>query len=56
MPREYSALRDAPTIPLPFWSTLLTSMFLHGRWMPGRKHAVLWIFGDNPRSEVRPGS
>ena len=34
VPREFSALRDlTPTIPLPFWSTLLTSMFLHGGWM-----------------------
>src|SRR4029450_2501821 len=34
VPREYAVARDlAPTIPLPFWSTLLTSMFLHGGWM-----------------------
>ena len=34
VPREYRLARDiAPTIPLPFWSTLLTSMFLHGGWM-----------------------
>ena len=37
-----------PTIPLPFWSTLLTSMFLHGGWMHlGGNMLYLWIFGDN---------
>jgi membrane associated rhomboid family serine protease len=31
VPREYSVGRDLPPlIPVPFWSTLLTSMFLHG--------------------------
>jgi membrane associated rhomboid family serine protease len=49
VPREYSAGRDlAPHIPLPFWSTLLTSMFLHGGWMHlGGNMLYLWIFGDN---------
>jgi membrane associated rhomboid family serine protease len=49
VPREYSAARDLPpTIPLPFWSTLLTSMFLHGGWMHlGGNMLYLWIFGDN---------
>jgi membrane associated rhomboid family serine protease len=49
VPREYSAGRDlAPTIPLPFWSTLFTSMFLHGGWMHlGGNMLYLWIFGDN---------
>ena len=49
VPREYSAGRDlAPLIPLPFWSTLLTSMFLHGGWMHlGGNMLYLWIFGDN---------
>jgi membrane associated rhomboid family serine protease len=49
VPREYSALRDLPpTIPLPFWSTLVTSMFLHGGWMHlGGNMLYLWIFGDN---------
>jgi membrane associated rhomboid family serine protease len=49
VPREYSAFRDLPpTIPLPFWSTLLTSMFLHGGWMHlGGNMLYLWIFGDN---------
>ena len=49
VPREYSTVQDLPpTIPLPFWSTLLTSMFLHGGWMHlGGNMLYLWIFGDN---------
>jgi membrane associated rhomboid family serine protease len=49
VPREYSAGRDlAPQIPLPFWSTLVTSMFLHGGWAHlGGNMLYLWIFGDN---------
>ena len=49
VPREYSMGRDlAPLIPVPFWSTLLTSMFLHGGWMHlGGNMLYLWIFGDN---------
>ena len=49
VPREYSTGRDiAPLIPLPFWSTLVTSMFLHGGWAHlGGNMLFLWIFGDN---------
>jgi len=49
IPREYSLGRDlAPHIPLPFWTTLLTSMFLHGGWAHlGGNMLYLWIFGDN---------
>jgi membrane associated rhomboid family serine protease len=49
VPREYAAVRDLPpTIPLPFWSTLFTSMFLHGGWMHLAGNMLyLWIFGDN---------
>jgi len=49
VPREYSSGHDiAPLIPVPFWSTLLTSMFLHGGWMHlGGNMLYLWIFGDN---------
>jgi membrane associated rhomboid family serine protease len=49
VPREYSAGTDlTPHIPLPFWSTILTSMFLHGGWMHlGGNMLYLWIFGDN---------
>jgi rhomboid family protein len=49
VPREYSTFRDLPpTIPLPFWSTLFTSMFLHGGWMHLIGNMVfLAIFGNN---------
>jgi len=49
VPREYAAGHDiAPTIPLPYWSTLITSMFLHGGWLHlGGNMLYLWIFGDN---------
>jgi membrane associated rhomboid family serine protease len=49
VPREYAAGQDlAPQIPLPFWSTLFTSMFLHGGWAHlGGNMLYLWIFGDN---------
>jgi membrane associated rhomboid family serine protease len=49
VPREYSSGVDLPpTIPLPIWSTLLTSMFLHGGWLHlGGNMLYLWIFGDN---------
>jgi membrane associated rhomboid family serine protease len=49
VPKEYSVGRDlAPLIPVPFWSTLLTSMFLHGGWLHlGGNMLYLWIFGDN---------
>src|SRR5262245_20578501 len=49
VPREYAAGHDLPPhIPLPFWSTLLTSMFLHGGWAHlGGNMLYLWIFGDN---------
>jgi len=49
VPREFAAGEDlAPQIPLPFWTTLLTSMFLHGGWMHlGGNMLYLWIFGDN---------
>jgi membrane associated rhomboid family serine protease len=49
VPREYGAGRDlAPQIPLPFWSTLVTSMFLHGGWAHIFGNMLyLWIFGDN---------
>jgi membrane associated rhomboid family serine protease len=49
VPAEYANARDIPpTIPLPFWSTLFTSMFLHGGWLHlGGNMLYLWIFGDN---------
>jgi len=49
VPREFGAGKDlSPLIPLPYWSTLITSMFLHGGWMHlGGNMLYLWIFGDN---------
>jgi membrane associated rhomboid family serine protease len=49
VPREFSAGRDLPpSIPYPYWTTLLTSMFLHGGWAHlGGNMLFLWIFGDN---------
>src|SRR5262249_55316451 len=49
IPREYALGRGLPpTIGLPYWSTLITSMFLHGGWghLLGNM-LYLWIFGDN---------
>lgn len=49
IPRELVHMRDLPPlIPFPIWTTLFTSMFLHG----GIAHILgnmlyLWIFGDN---------
>jgi membrane associated rhomboid family serine protease len=49
VPREYSTGQDLPPeIGLPFWTTLFTSMFLHGGWLHlGGNMLYLWIFGDN---------
>src|SRR3977135_832272 len=49
VPHEYVVRHDLPpTIPLPFWFTLFTSMFLHAGWMHlGGNMLYLWIFGDN---------
>ena len=49
VPQEYTAGVDLPpTIPYPLWTTLLTSMFLHGGWGHlGGNMLFLWIFGDN---------
>jgi membrane associated rhomboid family serine protease len=49
VPHEYMVRHDLPPmIPLPFWSTLFTSMFLHAGWMHlGGNMLYLWIFGDN---------
>jgi membrane associated rhomboid family serine protease len=54
VPREYAVRRDLPPyIPLPYWSTLITSMFLHGGWMHlGGNMLYLWIFGDNIEREL----
>jgi rhomboid family protein len=57
VPREYAAGQDlAPHIPLPFWSTLFTSMFLHGGWAHlGGNMLYLWIFGDNVEKRLGHG-
>jgi membrane associated rhomboid family serine protease len=49
VPREYATGQDLPPgIPWPFWTTVFTSMFLHGGWMHlGGNMLYLWIFGDN---------
>ncbi len=49
VPVELSTGRDLPpTSDLPLWSTLLTSMFLHGGWLHlGGNMLYLFIFGDN---------
>ena len=49
VPAEYTAGVDLPpTIPYPLWTTLMTSMFLHGGWGHlGGNMLFLWIFGDN---------
>jgi membrane associated rhomboid family serine protease len=49
VPRELTSGQDLPpAIPYPVWSTLLTSMFLHGGWGHlGGNMLFLWIFGDN---------
>jgi membrane associated rhomboid family serine protease len=56
VPREYALRQDiAPAIPAPFWTTLFTSMFLHGGWMHlGGNMLYLWIFGDNLERVMGP--
>ena len=49
IPREYKLGVDLPPkIGLPYWTTLFSSMFLHGGWghLLGNM-LYLWIFGDN---------
>src|SRR5438067_1802945 len=57
VPHEYRVARDlAPTIPLPFWTTLITSMFIHGGWLHlGGNMLYLWIFGDNIEDRLGHG-
>jgi membrane associated rhomboid family serine protease len=56
VPRELTAGQDLPpTIPVPVWTTALTSMFLHGGWMHlGGNMLYLWIFGDNLEKVMGP--
>src|SRR5437867_8733754 len=57
IPKEYSEGRDLPpTIPLPFWFTTLSAMFMHGGWMHlGGNMLYLWIFGDNIEDSMGRG-
>ncbi len=56
IPAEFSGSRDLPpTIGVPIWLTLITSMFLHG----GLLHVLgnmlyLWVFGDNVEHAMGP--
>ena len=56
VPHEYAVRQDIPPlIPAPFWSTLFTSMFLHGGWMHlGGNMLYLWIFGDHLERTMGP--
>jgi membrane associated rhomboid family serine protease len=49
VPLEYSTGEDLPPeIGLPFFATLVTSMFLHGGWGHLLGNALyLWVFGNN---------
>jgi membrane associated rhomboid family serine protease len=50
VPQEFATGRDIPpAAPFgTFYSTLITSMFLHGGWLHlGSNMLFLWIFGDN---------
>ncbi|HUP01449.1 MAG TPA: rhomboid family intramembrane serine protease [Gemmatimonadota bacterium] len=49
IPAEYGQQADLPpTHPGPFWTTLFSSMFMHGGWMHVFGNLLfLWIFGDN---------
>ena len=54
VPREYTVGADLPpAIPYPVWSTLFTSMFLHGGWghLFGNM-LFLWVFGDNVEHRI----
>jgi membrane associated rhomboid family serine protease len=57
IPREYAEQTDLPPeIPLPFWFTLFSAMFMHGGWL----HLIgnmlyLWIFGDNVENDMGHG-
>jgi membrane associated rhomboid family serine protease len=56
VPREIVQGTDLPpTINLPIYVTLLTSIFLHGGWLHlGGNMLYLWIFGDNVENAFGP--
>lgn len=56
IPREIVTGTDlAPTIGLPVYVTLLSSIFLHGGWLHlGGNLLYLWVFGDNVENAFGP--
>jgi membrane associated rhomboid family serine protease len=57
VPREYTSGIDLPPrIDYPIWSTLFSSMFLHGGWghLLGNM-LFLWVFGDNVEHRIGHG-
>jgi membrane associated rhomboid family serine protease len=54
VPAEFSRGLDLPpTIGLPIWLTLITSMFLHGSLLHVLGNMLyLWVFGDNVESAM----
>ena len=56
VPREIVTGTDlAPTIGVPIYVTLLTSIFLHGGWLHlGGNMLYLWVFGDNVENAFGP--
>jgi membrane associated rhomboid family serine protease len=56
VPREIVTGTDLlPTIGVPVYVTLLTSIFLHGGWLHlGGNMLYLWVFGDNVENAFGP--
>ncbi len=56
IPAEFLGGEDLPpTIPIPIWLTILTSLFLHGGVMHLFGNMLyLWIFGDNVEDAMGP--
>ena len=56
VPREIVTGTDLdPTIGVPVYVTLLTSIFLHGGWLHlGGNLLYLWVFGDNVENAFGP--
>lgn len=56
VPREIATGTDLePTIGLPIYVTLLTSIFMHGGWLHlGGNMLYLWVFGDNVENAFGP--
>lgn len=56
VPKEIVTGTDLPpTIGVPIYLTLLTSIFLHGSWLHlGGNMLYLWVFGDNVENAFGP--